>query len=468
MEITHYCIEKLNGIYNYDIPIVDNKLVLVGENGTGKSTLLSILNCILSRQWHKLVDYDFKSVAIILNNETYKFTIRELKEYQLIEKDRGLEKVEHYVKRIIKSENIDINALYENEDVKRELIRQISYKTPINITMKGLERVISGLYEEQEIFSKNNVSQLDKAVKRIVTCPIIYLPTYRRIERELSSIFPSLEKKNYHERDYYLKGSSENEYQIELVEFGMRDVKEIMKTSLDSLEHSFRTGIKKLMADYLQDIFMHRHESFEYSSLGSIESSELEKMLVRIDAETLSGDIKETIKNNILKLGNESSKDISESDKVISYFISKLIEFHAEQSKKESLIKSYISACNKYLVAKKLQFNAIEVDIKIFHTDESDNIVSNKDIPFESLSSGEKQIVSLFSHLYLSKRKEYVIIIDEPELSLSVKWQRTFLEDIVSSGTCLGLFSVTHSPFVYENTLDKYAHAIGEFMERSL
>jgi predicted ATPase len=79
------------------------------------------------------------------------------------------------------------------------------------------------------------------------------------------------------------------------------------------------------------------------------------------------------------------------------------------------------------------------------------------------LSSGEKQIVSLFSHLYLSGQNKYFVLIDEPELSLSVPWQKRFLVDVCSGSFCAGLIAVTHSPFIYDNELKKYAHSLGEF-----
>lgn len=74
----------------------------------------------------------------------------------------------------------------------------------------------------------------------------------------------------------------------------------------------------------------------------------------------------------------------------------------------------------------------------------------------EELSSGEKQIVSLFSHLTLDDDVSNYIVIDEPELSLSVDWQQRFLEDISQLSTCAFIGAVTHSPFIFENSLDPY------------
>ncbi len=82
------------------------------------------------------------------------------------------------------------------------------------------------------------------------------------------------------------------------------------------------------------------------------------------------------------------------------------------------------------------------------------------------LSSGEKQIVSLFSHIYLSEITGYFVIIDEPELSLSVPWQKRFLPDIIENSRCNGLVAVTHSPFIFQNNvLDNYTHNLEEFVE---
>ena len=36
-------VDGLYDVYSYDIPIKDNKIVLIGENGTGKSTIASII-----------------------------------------------------------------------------------------------------------------------------------------------------------------------------------------------------------------------------------------------------------------------------------------------------------------------------------------------------------------------------------------------------------------------------------------
>ena len=46
----------------------------------------------------------------------------------------------------------------------------------------------------------------------------------------------------------------------------------------------------------------------------------------------------------------------------------------------------------------------------------------------EQLSSGEKQMLYLLCRIMTSSNGSSIIIIDEPEISLNIKWQRDFLK----------------------------------------
>lgn len=86
-------------------------------------------------------------------------------------------------------------------------------------------------------------------------------------------------------------------------------------------------------------------------------------------------------------------------------------------------------------------------------------------IQLTQLSSGEKQIVSLFSKLYLESDEKSIVIIDEPELSLSLQWQKMLLPDIMRTENCDLLLTVTHSPFIFENEFDYDAKEIRRYIE---
>ena len=50
----------------------------------------------------------------------------------------------------------------------------------------------------------------------------------------------------------------------------------------------------------------------------------------------------------------------------------------------------------------------------------------------EVLSSGEKQLLLLFCNVLLARSRPSVFIIDEPELSLNIKWQRELISSLMS------------------------------------
>lgn len=127
---------------------------------------------------------------------------------------------------------------------------------------------------------------------------------------------------------------------------------------------------------------------------------------------------------------------------------------------REKPISAFCALCSEYIRGKKFVCDRATFQFAIIPTHPAE---PGQKIDLSELSSGEKQIVSLFSHLYLSGKHRFFVLIDEPELSLSVPWQRRFLSDIRKGAFCAGLIAVTHSPFIYENELRGYAHSLGEF-----
>ena len=70
----------------------------------------------------------------------------------------------------------------------------------------------------------------------------------------------------------------------------------------------------------------------------------------------------------------------------------------------------------------------------------------------DDLSSGEKQFLGFLCHNAFST--DYLMFLDEPELSLHVDYQRLILPVLEAQGTNNQFFVATHSPFIYA----KYSH----------
>jgi predicted ATP-binding protein involved in virulence len=56
------------------------------------------------------------------------------------------------------------------------------------------------------------------------------------------------------------------------------------------------------------------------------------------------------------------------------------------------------------------------------------------------------------------------VLFDEPELSLSMEWQKKLLTDVLRSNQIRLLLAVTHSPFVFDNDLDHYAEDMNKYV----
>jgi predicted ATPase len=134
----------------------------------------------------------------------------------------------------------------------------------------------------------------------------------------------------------------------------------------------------------------------------------------------------------------------------IAHFLTKLVQASKNLIEREQAITTLVSVCHGYLDGKKLHYDELKYSITIVDT------TTGTPIELQDLSSGEKQIVSLLTHLYLRSERKVHIIIDEPELSLSVPWQRTLLPDLWRSGHCRFMAAVTHSPFIFDNDFEEY------------
>lgn len=61
------------GLYNnrnFSVVFKDNTLILVGENGSGKTTISRIIYAVLSCNWDLLNNYPFKKIVVYFGNDT--------------------------------------------------------------------------------------------------------------------------------------------------------------------------------------------------------------------------------------------------------------------------------------------------------------------------------------------------------------------------------------------------------------
>ncbi len=446
----------LYGHRDYLVELKNNQLILVGENGTGKSTIISIFYYVITGQWKKLWKYDFEKLSLSVDNKVYDITRSDVS--KLVDIEHPSSKVQYVFNKLRELGLDPEDALEEfGPPIHRELGRDL------NISPPALKRILVELADSQgSLFDElpDNISEFQNKVN----FHVLYLPTYRRIERDLKAIFPALEDDI---RRYNKQRNSFSDYRkhVELVEFGMQDVASMISSTMKNIDLQFRASLSDLTGGYLRVILRKEYEKTDASILSDIDEKALDDILQKIDESVLSEQDQKTLRETIKEFGEREPE--SEIDKLSAHIITKLILLHKKQYELESRVREFASVCNRYLKGKSFDFDNknFTLPIRPISGDSSSLTSSDENISLSMLSSGEKQIVSLFSHLYLSSHEDFFIIIDEPELSLSVPWQKTFLTDMLASKKCKGLVAVTHSPFIYSNELEGMARSIQEFVK---
>lgn len=80
----------------------------------------------------------------------------------------------------------------------------------------------------------------------------------------------------------------------------------------------------------------------------------------------------------------------------------------------------------------------------IFHSDQTSH-------SYKDLSAGEKQLLLIMLTVFMQEDKETILIMDEPEISLHVDWQRQLIDIIRSLNPNCQIIVSTHSPAMILN-----------------
>ena len=102
-------------------------------------------------------------------------------------------------------------------------------------------------------------------------------------------------------------------------------------------------------------------------------------------------------------------------------------------------LSSFLNIINAFYRRKAVQITTTD-GIQVFDDD-------GAQLDPSLLSSGEKQLMLLLSNILVATTRPSVFIIDEPELSLNVKWQRQLVESLLSlvDGSHVQFVMATHS-----------------------
>ncbi|GMB66843.1 ATP-binding protein [Pectobacterium brasiliense] len=469
---------RMTGVHGYkDISMTmkGKTTVFVSENGTGKTTILNAIRLLLEQDFVSLMRIDFKSIFIklsghgefeIKNERVSLIPLNEIKSFlnerfslsDSFWKERDITK---FAKVLVDSKHNEyyndalVNDLYNVAKFPKDYINHFLRELKDNVVNKVKSKEQNNLKTN---FLKNDAFKV--ITEKLRNVDVIFLPTYRRVEKSFEPVSRD-ERDINHQRIFGRKRWMK--LQRDGISYGLKDVEDALKGLTLDIERTSNLGYRSLSAKMLEDLIKYRTNDRIAKTKNALPSIEdLERFLNRVESTGTNSRERrasETKNNSLIS----SLKELYNSDGIkdityLSYFLTQLNLVIQETKEQESKIEKFVAVCDKYLSSagdsKSLTFDpqSLEVIVKDSYTGDR--------ISLNDLSSGEKQVISLMATIYLNDNTPKIILIDEPELSLSIDWQRMILPDLNAGENVRQVIAITHSPFIFDNELDPYAIAM--------
>jgi predicted ATP-dependent endonuclease of OLD family len=445
----------MKGLYGYKnlgIRCNNKASIILAENGVGKTTLLNTLYALLSGRISRLKTLDF--VEAVLKFDDKELIFSKALAFQKLEKNDYAKLLSRRPARELLEYGVTSDQLLElltihNEGNRQLLLRHPAYRRLYQTSpydsddlLTKFDRLNNAMYDTVYIADFRK-----KVIEAMGETQVLYLPTYRRIEADFDEVSLSRNTPNRRITSDLAEKESEND---QLIFFGLTDVEEKLSQMTGFIQRSMFEAYSKLSGNLIDTLLGTPQYELPISETFDLEAVRL--MLGRLGKSnsTTADELEKAIAG--AKLSDDKYRPLA-------YFLQQLMQSYEASRPQELAIEEFVRVVNGYLegasTEKSLKFDKLRLKVEVWHR------ALERDLLFKSLSSGEKQVVSVFSRLILDTNKKYLILIDEPELSLSIEWQRRFLPDILKTKSCHQLVAITHSPFVFDNELDLLAQSIG-------
>lgn len=435
-------LKGLHGIYNYNVVFNEDLTFLYGENGCGKTTILDIVSSIVTGKLYNLFRYKFEEVTLSYReNKRSKLNKIRIKAYEdkyelSLNGDELLEIIETPRK---------INEIYSRDEDEYTFERRFMsmYNFP-----QFLRHTFNYIYLP---LSRNSQDGID-----IMDTP------YRR-HRAMAFQDRDLTNKNYLNESL--------RYVEEIVRTGCMRISAAENRINEQFKSSLFTSSLKITNEYSLKTLL---SSIDTSDLGGIEQNQNEYTRTLQSIGEWNNDTQKRVEDFFKKYktvfeGAKRDKDEGQHGLTVEFLVMNM-EFNrikeiatqaqrieAERERIKTPITSFVSTVNNF-------FSFTEDRKRVRIDSEEGRIYIEADSPHRllslyNLSSGEKQIIIIFACLIfgLPVGKSGIYIIDEPEASLHLAWQKKFVEAIREVNSSIQLVFATHAPEI----VGKYAdHAV--------
>nr|WP_057930278.1 AAA family ATPase [Burkholderia ambifaria] len=381
----------------------DDVNIVIGKNGTGKTTFMNILHAILSVDPDVLFENDFKSAAIRL---AYKKSVKTVK-VEKQESERSPFPVAVYQisqkKYIIPLVGPDAHPVHRRraadaaQEVKRELGNLVS------LASLSVYRIGTDVDSEPR-----------ERTSRKVLSPV---------DLRLATLMQRL-----------------THYQLELSTEARKISSNLQRDVLMSLLYRPETGKDAGYALEFDENQERQSLISAYKQLGLSGGDVTKRIQEHVNAIVASV---KAFKNSIIANRSEPTKAIPldftplEARKRTRRIVDMSLQAETQTKDIFSQVDLFLKTLRDFITDKKFSFNGGDLVID-----------KNGAFPIAKLSSGEKQLLILLIETLLQKQQPYIFLADEPELSLHIAWQRQIISAIKALNPQAQIIVATHSPEV--------------------
>lgn len=205
-----------------------------------------------------------------------------------------------------------------------------------------------------------NSSEMERVSQKIKKLlgedQILYLPTYRRIEKDLKAIFPNIEEIRGHRSSVAERplGRRTDAY-AELIEFGMEDVQRRISETMSELNDNNRKEFNALAGSYLRDVIRGQGTTYDPDEINNLTDQDVSEMLGRVEENTLDDVDKRLLRESIQRINTSTSP--SGDDPYVAHFLSKLLQAAQKLRISEEPVTNFVAVCNNYLVGKQIVYD---------------------------------------------------------------------------------------------------------------
>lgn len=418
-------VEGLFNRYNHKVELQEGGVTIIfGQNGVGKTILLSMIDSFFNKKFSFFEKIPF-----------YKLIITTTKEILTIEKkDKNLECTCGIHKEIIKYSQEDTQRIARRIGRDAPFLDQIGPDSWVDLTegeiISSVE-VVSRYGENDE--KLNHAKENNNYLENIIDSINVFFIKTQRLERE---------NKLYGVHPFRRTPTPDD-----AVNICSKKMKNILGDALANYAK---------LSQQLDKTFPNRLLARDTTILDGgdlkIKMENIEKRRKQLAEMQI---LPSTEEEDSISYGNLNIDELEEHNR-------RVLTTYAEDSEKKLGSLNDISKKIQLMLDKinnKFQNKRISVSAEdgvVLH--DSDGTVLN----LSNLSSGEQHELVLMFNLLFNTKKNSLILIDEPEISLHIQWQKNFIKDLMEiiSVSNIDVIVATHSPSIcegYRNIMQELA-----------